>query len=806
MKISNKNKFIILLLLFSFSTSFVPTRAADEATTPEVQQSHELPSLDQLDPELLELLKKEQADLLEPMLGRILDQIKKIDSIFELWAQIVNNNQLRNGNKKEIIEQITFWRKNIIGQLMKSSHVVVDPVSIKILGDITKALIAHLDLIAQNGLKDFPELPFEDIITRSANEEIDFEAIAKTIEQNEIRLAKLDRESKYIGLTFFNRLYRKSEQFASDYGVLNKLFIGCGVTLAGYILIGKLDSRIADNIYGVHWLKEKFFKDAPKYGLTANPNGEGNILTVSNWERLSIFGKLQHYLSKEEGLGILNLTIPELLTIPVIASFYRSDYQGFVTWFKKNLETVRGKLRGGPIEHKVESWDKEPQFRFKDIIGKEHIKNELMRIVHFIRDQDRYIRAGNRPETGYLLLGGTGTGKSAMAEALAGEMKDALAELGLADKFHFYSYSAADIKFWGGIDVVVWKAKQNAPCVIFIDEMDMTMWQRDRDADNTSLALTTLSGVMTKDIEHTVIIIGATNRAKNLDSALLRKGRFGKLLFFDNPTYQDRLAFLKQELENRSIITIADEYLARLAAESDKCILPQLSAVIEKALYYAKVNNETLTEEHLERAFDEEIRQIIFDNITIPDNELQLIAVHEAGHTLATLLLNTEQQLVKTTLLPVMAHIQEEAVWMKYWENKNRQKPVEHGKTFVAQSIQNSLNIESYDELIKQLKLELAGHAAEMVVYGNSSFRHHISDRERALAIAKQLAAKGLQLDMLDERQREKINQQAMEILERCEQEIMQLLNAHKEKLMKLADALKEKVTMTASDVSALLA
>jgi ATP-dependent Zn protease len=788
MQFSNINKILLLALTFFYNCTLITPIVADQS--PDVEQMQEQTdaatveqSLADFPPELLELLQKEQATLFEKLLGSTLDQFKRFDTIAEYYAQVINNNQLQNINKKEAISHIRNLR-GLFNSLKTSSYVVVEPTSIKILSDLIKALIEHFKFISNNGLTILPEIDLQACITRSASEELDLEALEKQITTNEKELANIEQQSKYLGLSLFNRAYRKTEQFISDYGLVRKALIGMGLGLATYILIAPLREEWVQNIPVLNELK-KFIGDRPK----VNP-----LTNEDNLETLTPFGKIDYYTGKH-GVGIVDLSLPSLLTIPVIANFYARDWNNLSAWFKKNLESVRGKLRGGPIERTVESWIIEPKLRFKDIIGKEHIKNELMRIVNFIEDQDRYIRAGNRPETGYLLMGKSGTGKSAIAEALAGEMKDRL------DKVKFFNFSPADIKrIPGQLEGVMAYAKDNAPCVVFIDEIDMTLWQRERDAAGTSLALTTLSGVMTKDIEHTVILIGATNRPQNLDSALLRKGRFGKQLFFDNPTYQDRITFLQKELENRGISTISENYLKRISAESENAILPQIAAVIEKALYYAKISNETLSEQHIERAFDEEIRQIIFDKPTISDKDLKLISVHEAGHAIATILLDSSKRLVKSTILPVMAKIQEEAIWMKYWQ-KNNQKPIEQGKTFIANSSTNALNLESYDDLVKQIKIELAGHAAEVVIYSRSSYRHHMTDRERALAIAKHLFAKGLPLDQVDDNQLKNINQQAMSFLDACEAEMVQLFTQYKDMLLKLADALATKQTMTATEV-----
>lgn len=810
--------FSCLLATTSISCLAEPVSLPDDLNPQLMQEAEEL--LKNLDPAVLQELqnaaRKQQTEYLESQLKEVLREWERIDTILEHLVQVVNNNQLPNINKDDATEKLSEWRQTV-QEIKNGSYVIVDPLSISILVKIAHKFSGYIRDAVQTGLQTFPELDFQDIITRSLNQDsVDFEEMEDQIEQNNQQLDALDNEAANVGLSLFNRGYRKLESFVSDYQVFKRCGQGLVVGLATYLVLSRLDKDAMSKWYK-KWtgkpetapdpvlLKEDGFLkrtvgDHPTYITTS----DGRVL--KNTEKVGTLTKIEDYFGKG-GLGLVDLTPPALITWATIMGPFKKEFEGLKIWTYKNWEVLRSKLRGGPVMKKVESWRKEPKVRFKDIIGKEHHKRILGRILDYIKDRVRYDRAGIPPEAGYLFAGASRTGKTFLAEALAGEIKDICDEKGV--KFEYLYFNAAMIKEWGGFDVVMYYARTMAPAVLVIDEMDMMRAQREGEADTLSYMLTELSGGTSKHDTRDVIVIGLTNRATNLDEALLMKGRFGTVLWFDSPTLEERELYLKREIKKRGGM-IDEEYIKHLARITDKngagepCVFNDLSSIVITAVQNAKAEGKPLEIRHLESAYDEEILKVIVEPVDMPEHEKNIIASNLAGQVTANLLLQPAQTFMKATMFGVKNKIREEHVNNKYWiEDKDKQEPISYGKVFTFNQ-ENSHKIATKDELEKQLKMNLAGHVAEKILIGSTGYTYHKHDRNAAYEIAKHICFKGMKEKELPRKLREKLEQEAYELVNQYEQEVTELLTSNKDLLNNISELLKEKTTVTAADIAQL--
>jgi cell division protease FtsH len=749
-------------------------------------------------------------EYLEAKLKPTLKLYEQLDFICEHLAQVINNHQVRNIDKKLVLQHITSIRKNI-QEIKKGAYVVVDPYSIKVLLSIAEALIEHMRTIVGTGLKKLPELQLDQVIKRSlASDDFNFEHLEQQLETNENTLKQLDTEAQNVGLSFFNRSYRRLEKFISDYSLVKRGSVGLFLGLGIYWILSRIDKETTEKLPGfqkpdensfiakIKSFKENYIGTAPRYNKVT-----GDLVTKK--DELKGGSAIESFFG---GHGIVDLTMPALITWPLLAKPFENNWKEFKGWTAKKWEGIRSYLRGGPVEKKAEYWKREPRIRFNDIIGKNHHKNVLGRVVDYIRDHERYDRAGISPEAGYLLAGPSRTGKTYLAEAIAGEIKDVLLEKGVSDQFNFFAFNAADIAEFG-IELIMNLAKDSAPCVLFIDEIDMCGWQRERDAKSLSQVLTAMSGCMNKDRSKTVIVIGATNKPQNLDQALLQKGRFGKILWFDYPTYEDRLAYLVRELENRSIMSIDENYIKKLAQETDRCSFDDLNSIIVTALQKSKAQGRILEAQHLEEAFDEEIRHVMLDEIPLPDEQKKILAVHQAGHTLATMLLDDAEFLTKVTIRPITNKVQEESVWSKYAnDGKSKDdKPkeqIEYGKLFSSKPNHND-TIKTQQEILNMIRIELAGHIAEKVLLGSSGYTYHKEDKAKALHMAKYVVFEGMSERDLPKETCSALNTKAYSLLQACQDEVQELLEQHKDQLASIATALYEKLTLSQAELVELL-
>lgn len=815
-KISNSIYFILLNVFLIFNVSIAPL-CADSSVSPERDQAQ------------MQIPSAMINEYLESCLKPTLKLYEQLDFICEHLAQVINNQQLRNIDKKEVVAHIKYLRSTI-QEIKKGSYVVVDPYSIKALLSIVEALIEHMRIVVANGMKQLPELHLEQVIKRSLEEDnVNFEQLEQQLKNNEKIIKQLDNEAQNVGLSFFNRSYRRVEKFSSDHHLVSRsakaLLLGVGL----YIVLSRLDDQTIRDMTGIQDpiknpsivpqgyyskfvnnfinFKQNYFGQKLYYNEMNHQLGNSPQEIETAYKNATWLGKLEGFLGKHR-LGIIDLTIPPLITCATLAKPFANNWQQFTIWSQKKWESIRSRLRGGPVDKKVESWKKEPKVRFKDIIGKNHHKNVLGRVVDYIRDHERYDRAGIAPEAGYLLAGPSRTGKTYLAEAVAGEVKDVLLEKGITD-VNFFAFNAADVIEWD-IEIIMQLAYQSAPCVLFIDEIDMCGWQRERDAKALSKVLTAMSGCMNKDRSKTVIVIGATNKPQNLDQALLQKGRFGKILWFDYPTFEDRFTYLMRELENRSIMSIDESYIKKLAQETDRCSFDDLNAILVTALQKSKTEGRALQEEHLEQAFDEEIRHVMLDDLPLPDDQKNILATHQAGHTLATMLLDGSEFLTKVTIRPISKKIQEECVWAKYsfdGKSKKEQQPqeqIEYGKIFSSKPNHND-TIKTQAELLNMIKVELAGHEAETILLGASGHTYHKNDKSKALQMAKYVVFEGMNENELPKGTRDELSKKAYALLIACQKEVNELLEQYKNKLVLIAKTLQEKLTLSHAELVELL-
>ncbi len=298
------------------------------------------------------------------------------------------------------------------------------------------------------------------------------------------------------------------------------------------------------------------------------------------------------------------------------------------------------------------SSQKNQSINFSSIAGNEEAKNNLIELVDFLKNPEKYSFYGARMPRGVILYGPPGTGKTLMAKALASEAGvDFLAVSG-SDFVQIYAGVGA-----ARIRSIFKQAAEKQKCVIFIDEIDAIGKKRDRsglggsdESDRTLNALLTeMSGF--KD-NSGIIVLAATNRLDTLDEALLRPGRFDRQIEVGLPDYKARVEILSLYTKDRPISEgINLDALAHQTVYFSGAKLENL--VNEAAIYAARENAKQITEDHIDKAFykvvaGEEKR----DRSSINQLDRKITAYHEAGHAAVTKLLCPENRVTKVTIIP----------------------------------------------------------------------------------------------------------------------------------------------------------
>ena len=289
---------------------------------------------------------------------------------------------------------------------------------------------------------------------------------------------------------------------------------------------------------------------------------------------------------------------------------------------------------------------------FKDVAGLTEPKTEIQEIVEFLRNPRRYIVLGGKIPKGALFVGSPGTGKTLLAKAVAGEAN-----------VPFFSMSGSDfVEMFVGVGAsrvrdLFRQAKEKAPCIVFIDEIDAVgrargknpnMGANDERENTLNQLLTEMDGFGSNS---GVIILAATNRADILDKALLRAGRFDRQITVDLPELKDRVEIFNVHLRNiKKDDTVDVEVMARQTAGFSGADIANVCN--EAALIAARNNKKTVDRDSFMSAIDRIICGLEHSSKIISPEEKKAIAIHEAGHATVSWFLEYSNEMVKVSIVP----------------------------------------------------------------------------------------------------------------------------------------------------------
>ena len=289
--------------------------------------------------------------------------------------------------------------------------------------------------------------------------------------------------------------------------------------------------------------------------------------------------------------------------------------------------------------------------RFSDVAGAEEEKEEVKEVVEFLKNPQRFTNVGAKIPRGILMVGPPGTGKTLLAKAIAGEAN-----------VPFFSVSGSDfVEMYVGVGAsrvrdLFDKAKQNAPCIIFIDEIDAVGRQRgaglgggnDEREQTLNQLLVLMDGFKTGD---GIIVMAATNRADVLDPALLRPGRFDRQVYVQLPDVRGREAIFKVHTRNKPIGSDVDfRKLARMTSGFSGAEIA--NALNEAAIMCAKENRKTITMEDICEGINKEIMGPKKKSRLVTEVDKRITAYHEAGHAIVAMAIPNGEPVQEVTIIP----------------------------------------------------------------------------------------------------------------------------------------------------------
>ncbi len=438
---------------------------------------------------------------------------------------------------------------------------------------------------------------------------------------------------------------------------------------------------------------------------------------------------------------------------------------------------------------------------FEDVAGLDEAKEEVKEIVEFLKNPGKFTKLGGKIPKGALLVGPPGTGKTLLAKAVAGEAG-----------VPFFSLSGSDfVEMFVGVGAarvrdLFKQAKEKAPCIVFIDEIDAIGRSRGRgqlpgandERENTlNSLLVEMDGFAT---DSGVIILAATNRPDVLDSALLRPGRFDRQISIDKPDIVGREAIFKTHLRPIKLDSSVDP--KKLAAQTPGFAGAEIANVCnEAALIAARREKKAVEMQDFQDAIDRVIGGLEKKNKIISPEEKKIVAFHEAGHAVAGWFLEHADPLVKVSIVP------RGVAALGY-----------------AQYLPKEQFLYQTEQMLDEMCMAFGGRAAEELVFGKIS-TGALSDLERITKMAYSMVTvygmtKAIgNMSYYDSKQAdnyafqkpysdataEKIDKEVRSIIEGAYQRTLALLTQHRQHLDVIAQELLEKEILFQSDLERLI-
>ena len=476
------------------------------------------------------------------------------------------------------------------------------------------------------------------------------------------------------------------------------------------------------------------------------------------------------------GSAIFTL-LPTLLLVVLIVLFFKMQGLG-----------DKGKVYDGETT--------KSKTKFDDVAGLEEEKHEMIEIVDFLKNPERFNKMGAKIPRGVLLCGQPGTGKTLIAKAIAGEAN-----------VPFISMSGSEfIEMFAGLGAsrvrkLFEKAKKIAPCIIFIDEIDAIGSRRNTSGGAESENNQTLNQLLVEmdgfDTEETIIVLAATNRPEMLDKALLRPGRFDRRITIGLPDMRGREAILKIHAKDKQFAN--DVNLKSIAEDTAGFTGADLANILNESAIIATINeHEAITNKDIEDAVKKVTVGLEKQSRVISEKDKKLTAYHEAGHAIVSSRLETQKGVKEVSIIP-------RGIAGGYTMYKSNED-----KCYISKT-----------EMLEKMVALMGGRAAEKIVLNDISTGAS-NDIEVATNIAKDMITKyGMsetlgpisintdddpyELQLLGEKFGDAIGAEVKILLDNAYETAQKLIRENMDKLDKVAGALLEREVISAEEFQELI-
>ncbi len=804
------------------------------------------------------ITQKEEALVIDNAINTLLDQglaqLKHVEHILEKLALLVYSEGHKFSNKKDIRAYIIKTRQ-LINDVKNNSFLTPELGTTSIINLINLELTKNLTQ-AINSNQWIPITDIGLLIQRHQDTIVDFAQIQLDQQELQTILTTLDNEIERFGLTRSQRTihdledkYEHLKAFTKKHSgkIKFSIYSSAALLYLNYQSDNLPDwvKKITDRLpHMPHPLgkapayKESYpetgrYQGSSMIGIPVSPqylsedNVKNNYYGLGKWERTfsrelstdfspqvlipgAALGYAAHnfmedpkatnYMLIGGQLGVHLIPNPTVRMAALSYDLFQlqgsNKFEGgkikLTNWFRKHYYSLRG-------EQITKELTKKPILTFADLIGQSQSK-EFEVVVDYIINPDKYERTKLTPAKGYLMVGPPRTGKSFLAQAICGEINARRKLLGKPAVTNFISLDADLIQeksFYTLMEFI----NSKAPCVVFIDEIDLLCLNRgDGNKENKLLSqlLTHMSGYIDSTGEQQnrqVIFIGATNNPYLLDDALVQPGRFGKIISFEYPHLELREQYIMRELDKRCITTLSPEFITSMAKELEGYTFEDMELLIISALQIAGKTNDPVGESQFQLALDGGIKTILPDSKPLSDREIDAIATYQAGKALATRLLVSSRHISTLTTMPIKTKIESRK------DSKVINQPIiQYGGIFTYKNT-DLLNLQSNRDLELHCQIMLAGHIAQELLTQECYYNYRPEDQQLAYNLAQQIVLEGRDYSKLTEGLQEQVLEQAHQIKINCRTAIHKLLVEHTDKINLLRDQLKAKRHLREKDI-----
>ncbi|MBY0109570.1 MAG: ATP-binding protein [Candidatus Babeliaceae bacterium] len=731
--------------LFLQTASLVNEQSIEDVSQPEIQQ-----------------LTKEQSISLYLEIQKQCS--KQIDLLTAIVQQIMGGMQkgiIRTSDKSALVKKIAAY-SSICHQLQAMSVITAEPELLLKITIILKNIIDRLTLALDSDISLIDAPRIEDLLIPDKNFTDSYEYLLKVLIKNDERLTELEKKSTTLGLTSLNKAIRAAEDFFKTY----KWYLTSGTVTSGIVSAIVFKQELAN------YMRDFFepLSDPKVYNEFFAPAA---IM-------VHVGAALFHKKLGEIGSAIIDQSY----------MWANREYKKISNTLHDVYSQVKG-IKNIKRDGLATALDNVPTLEDESLIGLEDQKRELTIILDYLRDPELYIRSDNEIPKCCLLIGPSRTGKTAVAKAMAATINELYTTMGTSQKIKFIEVNYLMITNIASLKELIGYALDNAPCILFIDEIHLLGLQKTGNKELLNEFLTQLTELhKIKDPLKQVFIIGATNHPELLAPELFKHERFGKVIRFKKPGIGERAQFFASTFEKYGI-NIQTIDLKSIVLQTRDCDYGHLQQIIKDARFEARALGQGVNQAHLQRAINSIVHGI-GSTAELSKQEAEVAAIDQAGKIVAHKKLDIHETIHLATISKVDGRIEEDHLWLS--EKKDTEViPMRYG-TIISTSNREEIPFSDANEIEKLCKRYLAGISAQKLMLGAYHIDYSAQDYKAAFELAQKIALKGLPVKALPEEQRNRIFDETEKLLQKFEAEVFVLLQEHNSLIEKLvAELLKER-------------